>query len=171
MTTTVKGDTMTALATQNKPTQFAKQWLYSVRAIERRKRAIMHEISDLKADRETVFDAATVFYGTTRVQNGRDMEPTQRKAQLLCDRLTARLDTLLSELERLTLEADFVRDELNRCFEEGGMTVQEFEALFYFFFEGMSNEEVAEAMFYSVDMVFKLKVSALRKLSQWRARA
>lgn len=159
---------MTALATKKTPVQSAKQWLYSVRSTERRKRALMHEIADIKADRETVFDAATTFYGTTRVQNGRNMEPTQRKAVLLCDKLTARLDKLLSELERLTLETDAVRDELNRCFEESDMTVQEFEALFYFFFEGMSNDEVAEAMYYSVDMIFKLKVSALKKLSEWR---
>ena len=51
------------------------------------------------------------------------------------------------------------------------MKVEEFESLFYFFFEGMSNEEVAQAMFYSVEMVFKLKASAIRKVSEWRARA
>ncbi len=162
---------MTALAQTQKPIQSAKQWLYSVRAIERRKRALMHEIADLKADRETIFDAGTTFYGSTRVQNSRVMEPTQNKAQVLCDKLTARLDSLLSELERLTLESTLVREELNACFESGDMKVEEFESLFYFFFEGMSNEEVAEAMFYSVDMIFKLKVSALKKVSEWRARA
>jgi len=167
----MKGITMTSLATKTVQTQSAKQWLYSVRAIERRKRTLMHEIADLKADRETIFDIGTTFYGSLRVQNGREMEPTQHKAIVLCEKLSARLDKLLSELEHLTLETDAVRSELNDCFEQSDMTVQEFESLFYFFFEGMSNEEVAEAMFYSLNMVFKLKVLALRKLSEWRARA
>ena len=158
---------MTSLAFKTQH-QTAKQWLFSVRAIERRKRALMHEIADFKADRESIFDAATAFYGAERVKSNKISDPTHSKTQTLCDKLSARLDKLLSELELLTLQSDAVRDELNACFEAGDMKVEEFEALFYFYFEGMSNEEAAEAMYYSLDMVYKLKASALRKVEEWR---
>ncbi len=159
---------MTSLATNKQPVQTAKQWLYSVRSIERRKRAILLEITDLKAERETIFDASTAFYGGEHISSNKKSEPTLNRASYLCDKLTKKLDALLSELEHLSLKADAVRDDLNLCFEEGELSVQEFEALFYYFFEGMSNEEVAAAMYYSVEMVYKLKASALRKVNSWR---
>ena len=145
---------MTALLSEKKQlNQTAKQWLHSVRQIERRKRAIMHEIADLKAERETIFDAATTFYGEVRISSNQISDPTMNRAAVLCDKMTAKLDKLLSELEDLTYESDSVREELNDCFELEELTVQEFESLFYYFFEGMSNEEVADAMYYSVEMV------------------
>ena len=144
--------------------QSVKQWLYSVRTMERRRRAIINEVGDLKAERDTVYDTATAFYGGERVQSNTVAQPTLNKAIALCDRMDARLDKLLSELELLTLKSDAVRDELNAIFERGDMKVEEYEALLYYYFEGMSNEEVAEAMFYSVDYVSELKSKAIRRL-------
>ena len=42
------------------------------------------------------------------------------------------------------------------------MTVQEYEVIFYYYFEGMSNEEVAEVMNYSNAMVYKMKKAGIR---------
>jgi DNA-directed RNA polymerase specialized sigma subunit len=42
----------------------------------------------------------------------------------------------------------------------------EFEMIHYYFFENMSNEEVAAATAYSVDSVYKIKKSAIVKISE-----
>ena len=82
----------------------------------------------------------------------------------LCDDLHKRLDGLLFDYERLGLEIDQARDKVNRCFEEGDINVQEYEVIFYYYFEGMTNEEVADAMIYSIQSVFRLKKEATKKI-------
>jgi len=149
--------------------QTTKQWLYSVRAIERRKRAIVHEIANLKAEHETLFDAATTFYGEIQVQSNHKSEPTLRRALTLCDRMTKKLDDLLRKIEHLTLEAEEVRMKLNEYFSCGDITVQEFEAIFYYFFEGMNDEEVAEIMHYSVKYTSEIKNEGIKKIQKLRS--
>ncbi len=78
----------------------------------------------------------------------------------LCENLHKRLDGLLFEYERLDLEISQARDRINKCFENGDITVQEYEVIFYYYFESMSNEEVAEVMNYSAYYISELNRKA-----------
>ena len=146
--------------------QTTKQWLYSIRAIGRRKKSIVCEISSIKEERESIYDTTHAIYGVESSAPGssRISDPTFRKAMRLCEDLQSRLDELLFEYERLGLEFNQARDRINKCFEEGNITVQEYEVIFYYYFEGKTNEEVAEAMIYSIQSVFRLKKDATKKI-------
>ena len=87
--------------------------------------------------------------------------PTYRKAIKALEEYDKQFDLLLSEIERLNLEIRAAREKTNRCFEEGDITVKEYEVIFYYYFEGMSNEEVAESTYYSVDYIYELKRKAI----------
>jgi len=151
--------------------QSTKQWLYSIRAISRRKKNIVYEISEIKEEKEMIFDTTHAIFGDESTAAGSSgiSDPTCKKAIYLCETLQNRLNTLLFEYERLDLEIRQAREKINKCFEDGNITVQEYEALFYFYFEGKSNEEVAEAMYFSKEYVFKLKASALKKIQKYKS--
>ena len=146
-----------------------KQWLCEIRAKCRRKRSLLYEIEQIKEEREIVFDTTHALYGDdakAAAKPSTTSNPTERKAIKLIDSIGKRYDDLLSEMELLDLKIQAARDKINCCFEEGDMTVQEYEVIFYYYFEGMSNEEVAEVTFYSVDWVYKIKASAINVIKR-----
>ena len=147
--------------------QTTKQWLYSIRSIGRRKRAIIYEISGIKEEKEAVYDTAHALYGEdakAAIKPNTISDSTYKKAAKAVESYDSRLNSLLDELERLNLEIKAARDRINQCFEEGNISVQEYEVIFYYYFEGMSNEEVAEVMNYSVQSVYRLKVACAGRL-------
>ena len=149
--------------------QTTKQWLYSLRDMSRQKNRILYEISALKEEKEAIYDTSHIIYGDESTARGSSeiSNPTLRKAMRLCDVIQKKLDGLLFDYERIGLEFEQARDRINKCFEEEGINVQEYEVIFYYYFEGLTNEEVADAMIYSVQSVFRLKKDATVKLHKY----
>ena len=144
-----------------------KNWLYGVRHVENKKRCCLREMEDIKYACETIRECSATVLRADKVSSYGNSNPTEDKAVKIVDKYQTRLSQLFSELEDLDLEIQKVRDTLNEIFAASEISVQEYETIFYFFFEGMSNEEVALASFYSIDMIYKLKASALRKIAEY----
>jgi uncharacterized coiled-coil DUF342 family protein len=145
------------------------KWLYEIRKLCARKRDILNDIDNVKQERETIFDAANTVYGNVGGHTSDINDPTLQKAQKLCDKYKNKLDGLILEMENIIDNIDKRHEIITACFEdeEADMTVQEYETLFYYYFEGMSADEVGTAIYYSERKIYEFKKGAINKLNMY----
>lgn len=141
-----------------------KKWLYSVRDLCRLRRFYLNEVDGLTLDCKRIREGRASVFHLAHVKNSDIFDPTGDKVIKIIDEYGSRMNSNILAIDRVDMEIAKVKSRLETIFHNSDMTVSEYEVLHYYFFEGMSNNEVAIATFYSVDMIYKLKASAVQKI-------
>lgn len=140
-----------------------KNQLSSIREKKKIKRSILNEINSINKDIKVLrdldcYNPDEVYTKTSNINN-----PTQDKAIKIVDKYSARVAELLSELKEIDLEIYYIKEKLEVMVKAAELSENEYCVIKYYYFEGMSIEEVAMAMNYSEVWVKKVKSIAVNK--------
>lgn len=145
-----------------------KDWLYIFRDNQKLMRCRLDEIDRLKEKCATVRSGSASILQPGKATNKQVSSTTENGAMRIIDKYTVELDELCIGIFELELKTDPVKKEINTIFEKTDMSVQEYDSIIYYYFEGMCNREVAYKMGYCEDYIYELKRSAVKKIADFK---
>lgn len=143
----------------------AKRWLYEVRYMHKMKRYHLNEIDNIKDDCERIREGRAAVLCLAKVQKSGISKPTEEAAIKIIDEYGAKLKYHIKEIDKIDVQVAKMHHIIDKMRDDERLNLREFEILHFFFFEGMSNEEVAIATGYSIESVYKVKAKAIDKVA------
>jgi len=134
-----------------------REWLYSVREKNRYRRSIMYELECVNSDIETLRGVQGKYVDASFVRGSYISNPTQKNAIEIIDKYIEKANDLMIELSLIDDEIDTIKKQFKCMSKAAKLNSNEYNAMKYYYFEGMSNAEVAKAMHYSEVWVKTLK--------------
>lgn len=141
-----------------------KQWLYSIRHMQKMRRYHLNEIANMKDDCDRLREGKSSVLQLVPAKSSTLSNPTEQNATKIVDEYGRKMDYHIIEVDNIDVSIQKTKDFLKELTDRGQLRIEEFECLYYFCFEGMSNEEVAITTNYSEQSVYRLKSSAIEKL-------
>ena|GEM_PF-4389805 len=140
-----------------------KSKLNDLRENSKEQRSIMWRIENLMDKIDTIRDAGIKVLSHDNIRGSGISNPTADKAAKIVDDFTEEYEALCLRLQYLNEQTKEVKCELNDIKDKKIINQNEYDTLYLFYFEGLSLEEMSEAMHYSLDWVQELKGKAIRK--------
>lgn len=146
-----------------------KEKLNEIRENAKEQRSIIWQIQDLADKIDTIrgvgnkmMTIRTFGCGTTR----RKANPTEEHAIEVIDNFEEEYLELCTRLEELKEDIKECKTELKNLHNLKTIKQNEYDVINLFYFEGLSVEEIAEAMYYSMDWIQEMKAKAIKKWQQ-----
>lgn len=143
-----------------------KQWLYSIRHMQKMRRFHLNEIANIKDDCDRLREGKASVLQLVPAKSSTLSNPTEQNATKIVDEYGRKMDYHIIEIDSIDVSIQKAKDFLKELTDRGQLRIEEFECLYYFYFEGMSNEETAIATYYSEQSVYLFKNSAIKKLTK-----
>ena len=146
-----------------------RQKLDEIRISAKERRSLFWGINSISEKIDSIRDVSSKVMSGTNVQVSDISDPTGQKAALIMDDYSKKLECLLLELQRLDEKVDTLKANLVYLKQHMVLNFNEYGVLNYYYFEGMSLDEVSEAMIYSQDWVQELKSKGIRKWQKYES--
>jgi DNA-directed RNA polymerase specialized sigma subunit len=143
-----------------------RTWLLEVRKLKKMKRYHLNEIENIKEDCRRIREGKAAVLCLAKVQKTIIHNPTEEAAIKIVDEYGDKVNYHIIEINRIDVMVHKMHVFIEEMREDNRLGHSEYEMIHYYFFEGMSNEEVAIATGYSVDSVYKIKKSAIKKVGE-----
>jgi predicted DNA-binding protein (UPF0251 family) len=141
------------------------KWLYEIRHLNKLKRYHLNEIDNIKLDCERIREGKAAIMCLAKVQTSNISNPTEQQAIVIVDKYGEKVNYHIIEIDRIDCHIYKAKMYLEGLYHKGIISIEEFECLNYYFFEGMSDYETGIAMKYSERQAQRIKKSAIENMS------